>query len=73
MGVYDNSILLIVPSQGTGIEVGAAHGTELAIHHDDLGVVETWCIHPDMASCLHQFVGIVETTIWRQWNVTLGG
>ena len=35
--------------------------------------MESWCVHPDVASCFHQLVCIVESTVGRQGNVALGG
>ena len=70
--VYNYSILFVIPSKASGIEIGAAHRTELSIYHDNLGMMEAWCVHPYMATSLHQLMGIIETAIWSQWNIALG-
>ena len=34
-------------------------------------MVEAWRVHPYMATCLHQLMGVVETAVGCQWDVTL--
>ena len=69
--IDDDCILLIVPAEGAGIEVGTSHCAELAIYHDNLGMVEAWRVHPYLAACLHQLMGVVETAVGCQWDITL--
>ena len=72
MAVHDYSIGFIVPAQTACIQIGTSHGAHFPIDHDNLGVMEPRRVHPYPATVFHQFVGIVEATIWRQRDVAVG-
>ena len=72
MAVHDYSIGFIVPAQTACIQIGTSHGAHFPIDHDNLGVMEPRRVHPYPATVFHQFVGIVEPTIWRQRDVAVG-
>ena len=42
--VDDKGIHLVIKAQASGIEIGAANGTEPSINHHDLGVMEAWLV-----------------------------
>lgn len=70
--VYDDSIFFVIPTETACIEVGTSHGTEFPVYHDDLGVMESFGVHPYIATCLHQFVGVIESAVWCQGDITFG-
>ena len=72
VGVYDDGILFIVVTQATGIEVGTAHSAELAIDHDDLGVVKPVFVYPHLHPMFHQLVHVVEHTVGCEGYVAVG-
>ena len=61
--IEDYSILFIVPTPASCIEISTADGTKLSIDGDDFGVMESWFIEPNVATSFHELVGIVETAV----------
>ena len=67
--VNDDGIGFIIPTQTTGIQIGASYRTHLAVDHNNLRMVKSWFVHPYVASFLHQAMCIVETTIGGEGNI----
>ena len=70
MWVDDDCVFLIIPTETSRIEVGTAHGTESAIYHDNLGMMEARGVHPDIATFFHQLMGIIKSTVGCQRYIT---
>ena len=70
--IYDDGIFLVVKAHASRIQIRAANGTEFSVYHHNLRVMEPWLIEPNISSLLHQFMSVVEGTVWREWDITLG-
>ena len=70
--VEDDGVFFVVPTKASRVEVGASNSTYLSIHHDNLGVVKSRSVHPNVATSFHQLVSIIETAVWSQWDIALG-
>ena len=69
--IDDDSVLLVVPTEAAGVEIGAADGAEAAVDHDDFGVVEARLVKPHIHSALHQLVYIIENAVRSERNLSL--
>ena len=63
--VDNHSVFLIIPRKTTRIEISRSDSTKFPVYHNYLAVMKPWFVHPDIATMLHQLVGIVEAAVGR--------
>ena len=68
--INDYSVFFIVEPQAACVEVSRTHGTKLSVNHDNLGVMETVEVNPNVRSAFHQLMHVVVTTVGREGNIT---
>ena len=67
--IEDYSILFIVPTQASCIEIGTANGAKSSVDGDDFCVMKPRLVEPNVATSFHEFVGIVETAVGSEGNI----
>lgn len=61
--VDDDSILLVVPTEASGVQIGAANGAETPVYHYYLSMMKSRLEQPYIHSFLHQFMDIIEHAV----------
>ena len=69
--VDNYGILLVVEVEASRVEIGAAHGAELAVYHYYLGVMKARLVYIHVYAMLHKLVHVVENAVGCKRNVAV--